>query len=453
MHLGLEGFLPLPLYLAGIAAVLLAAFKRSVFGLYYLTPLIPLQTLRYSLNGFPLGQSVVDIVLVSVIVGLLRERRSIRPRTPLDLVVFAYGGYTLISLFWGSFSMNLPMPLSPADPRLAGWKNLFEMPVIMYLVASAVRNEKEMLVLLGLMCFAVFQLDRSYWGIVSSRDFSQYSNELRDEGGMGYAGVNGLAAFEASLVTMLLGFNAFKHRLRLRLACFGLAVFSVICLMYSLSRGGYAAFLVGWIFIGVVQQRKLLVLFGLFLFTWTAVVPNAVRERVFMTYDADRGLDRTSMQRVRLWDDALVVARTNPLLGTGFDTYAYMGRVGTWNDTHNIYLKVVVETGFIGLALFLGILWKFFRIGWTAFRISREPLVQGLGLGLCGWIVSTAVANFFSDAWTYLQVDGYLWMLAGLVCRALILEQEKRAQVQSFSPVTDGGIPGAPELSPAGVTA
>lgn len=451
IHLGLEGVTPILLYVAGIVAIVLSIWRRPIYGLYYLTPLIPLQTLRYRLNDLPMGQHVVDIVLLSVVLGLLRDRRAIRPRTPLDLPILAYGVYTLISLFWGSFSINAPLPISPSDPRLADWKDFFEMPFMMYVVAATVRNEKEMLTLLAIMCFAVFQLDRSFWGTVSSRDFSEYSNELRDEGGMGYAGVNGLAAFEAQVVMTLLGLASFKHRRWFRPACFALAVFSALCLMYSLSRGGYAALLVGWLFIGVVRQRKLLVLLGLFLCTWTALVPNAVRERVAMTYDEDRGLDRTSTQRVRLWDDAIEVARTNPLFGTGYNTYAYMGRVGTWKDTHNIYLKVMVETGLIGLALFLTVLLKVFVLGWKAYRTSLDPNVKGLGLGLCGWIVSATVANLFSDAWTYLQVDGYLWMVAGLVCYALKAKQEEQAQLRRLSP--DGSdFPSDAELSATGVT-
>jgi hypothetical protein len=35
-------------------------------------------------------------------------------------------------------------------------------------------------------------------------------------------------------------------------------------------------------------------------------------------------------------------------------------------------------------------------------------------------------ANFFGDRWTYLQVNGYLWVVCGLVARAIIIEQHGR---------------------------
>ncbi|MBV9182615.1 MAG: O-antigen ligase family protein [Acidobacteria bacterium] len=444
MHLGLEGVVPFVLYVGGILSVLLSLFWRPIVGIYYLAPLIPLQTIRYHLNSFPLGQSVVDIVLLAVIIGAFRERRSWRLRTPLDSVLMAYALYTLASLFWGSLSMGLPLPLSIEDQRLMDWKDLFEMPVMMLVAASVVRTSRQTFILLAVMCLAVIQLDRGFWATVSAGDFSQYSNDLRDAGSMGYVGSNGLAAFEAQFITLLLGLGAFKVPRWQRLAMFGLAGFSAICLIYSLSRGGYAAFLAGWLFIGVVRRRTLLVLLVAFLLSWTALVPGAVRQRVFMTQGTGGELDATSQERVVLWRDALEVVRTSPIFGTGYNTYAYMHRVGEWRDTHNIYLKVLVETGLIGLTLLLLVQGKLWWIGWKAYRTVQDPLLRGLGLGLCGWIVSTAVANSFGDAWTFLQVDGYLWLIAGCVCRAIAVQ----AQAESRPSVENDEAPVLSQLAP-----
>ena len=117
---------------------------------------------------------------------------------------------------------------------------------------------------------------------------------------MGYAGTNGLAAFEAQFATFLLALAAFERRLLLRLGYYALSAFSVLCLMYSLSRGGYAALFAGCLFLGVVKQRKLLVLMTLFLLTWTLIVPQAVTERVSMTQQ-EGGLDHSSELRLTLW--------------------------------------------------------------------------------------------------------------------------------------------------------
>jgi len=77
-------------------------------------------------------------------------------------------------------------------------------------------------------------------------------------------------------------------------------MFSADCLMYSLSRGGYVAFFMGWLFLGIVRYRLLLVSLIVFLLSWQMVVPNAVRERVFMTYHEDSGLEHSGPTRVDL---------------------------------------------------------------------------------------------------------------------------------------------------------
>jgi len=205
----------------------------------------------------------------------------------------------------------------------------------------------------------------------------------------------------------------------------------VLCLMFSLSRGGYAAVLASLLFLGLVKMRKLLVLMLLFGLVWTALVPNAVRQRVTMTWDtSDGGLDHSSETRVTLWEDAMHVFDSNPVIGTGFNTYAYMGRVGDYKDTHNYFIKVLVETGVLGLLLFLALI---IRLLWTGLVLhwrAPDPLARALGLGLAGWVVCAIVANLFGDRWSFLQVNGYMWVLAALAARSFTLAQDEAGHPQ-----------------------
>src|SRR5258708_14172593 len=143
-------------------------------------------------------------------------------------------------------------------------------------------------------------LDGGFWGRVSGRDFSNFSYDLRDTGGMGYAGVNGFAAFEAQFAVFLLALAAFKEKLLVKLGFIGLAVFSVICLMYSLSRGGYLALLAGCLFLGFLKQRKLLVLLVIFICMWTTLTPPAVQQPVQMTYNGN-GCELVPSSQLRLY--------------------------------------------------------------------------------------------------------------------------------------------------------
>jgi len=421
LHFGAEGSIGTLLYIGAIVAVLASIFWRPIVGIFYLTPLIPLQTARYRLNDFPLGASVIAIVLLAVALGVIRRKQPILPNTPWTLLIGIYAAFTFLSLILGSLYLGAPLPFL-GDPRFSVWIDYMMMPGLMLLVAAVQPSRRQMQAILILMCLAVLALDRNFLGTVSGRDFSGFSYDLRDAGSMGYAGINGMAAFEAQFATFLLALAAFeKHRL-LQLAYYALAGCSAICLMYSLSRGGYVAMLAGWLFLGAVKQRWMLVALIAFIFTWTAVVPNAVRERVMMTYDGG-GLDHSSETRIALWQDAMQVFDSNIVLGSGFNTYAYMHRVGNYEDTHNYFLKVLVETGMFGLAIFLWLLGKTFRVGLALSRRAKDPFYASLGLGLAGWIVAAFVANMFGDRWNYLQVCGYMWVIAGMVAHAQRMEE------------------------------
>lgn len=445
-NFGLEGFLPYVLYGTAVIAFLLSVFWRPIAGIFYLTPLIPLQTIRYRLNDLPLGASIVGVMLVGIAIGLLRRRQSVLPKTPWTLLLVVYAVFTFVSLCFGSVYLGVPLPV-PGDTRFGVWQDYMTMPALLLLVAAVAPTRGEIKALVLVMCLAVLVLDRSFWNAVSGRDFSSYSEDLREDG-MGYAGTNGLAAFEAQYTIFLLALASFEPKRLLRLGYLALAAFSTVCLVYSLSRGGYAALLAGCLFIGFLKQRTVLLLLAVFALTWTAIVPNAVFERVTMTYDERSGtLDPSAEARVLLWEDAIDLFRSSPAVGTGFDTYAYMHRVGAWDDTHNLFLKLMAETGIAGLVLFLALLAKTF---WTGFRLSRcarDPFLASLGLGLAGWMVCAVVANFFGDRWTYLQVNGYMWVISGLVAQAWVLEKSG-APAEAESALDTAGAPPLEPLRP-----
>jgi len=433
IHFGLQDYIPIVLYISAIGALLLSIFWRPSVGIFYLLPLIPLQTIRYRINEFPLGTSLFGVMLVGVAIGLARKGQPLFPKNNWLKLLAIYFVFTFSSLCLGSGYLGASFPL-PGNARFGVWQDYMIMPALAILTAAAVRTKRQMQLIILTLCVGTLLLDKSFWSAISDWDFSTYTDEIHGDGAsMGYAGANGLAAFTAQASIFLLALAGFERRGWIRAAYYGLAVYSAICLMYSLSRGGYVAFLVGCFAIGLLKQRKLLVFLAIFLFTWTSIVPPAVQQRVEMTYDQQSGsLDGSSETRISLWTNAMQVFDSHEVLGTGFDTYAYMhlnkGNFGGYYaDTHNYFVKVLVETGVVGLVLFLCILGGIMGEGYRLFRRAQDPFFASLGLGIVGWLVCSIAANLFGDRWTYLQVNGYMWVIAGLVCRARELEKSDRS--------------------------
>ena len=195
--------------------------------------------------------------------------------------------------------------------------------------------------------------------------------------------------------------------------------------MYEFSRGAYLAVLVSVLVLGIMKDRKLLVILGLFLFTWQAVVPVAVRQRVMMTHDSSGQLEASAQERVDLWSDAEKSILADPIFGNGFATYQYGQHVANLENPHNWYVQVMVETGVIGLIIALILVQQMFSLAYRLFKRAQDPLYRGLGLGLFIAMCCCVVSNSFGDRWTYLEIMGMLWVLVGAAVRADQLRGEE----------------------------
>lgn len=425
MHFGLESNGPYLLYAASIIVLLVSLFWRSDFGFYYIVLLLPLQKLRYELHGLPLGDSLIDVLLLGVLLGALFRGEVRLPRKEsLSKWLLLFAVFLYVSLWRGSFYLGAPLPLSIDDPRFSDWKNYVEMPVFCLVTATIVKDVRQMKLLIVAMCFSLLLVNVSFYHTVSGRDLSHFSYDVRYSGQLGYADVNGLAAFEVMFFVFLWSLRAFESRGRVKLAILGAVLTCVYCLLFSFSRGGYVGFIAGLIFLGILKERKLLIVPLALVIGWQVFLPESVKERMTMTYEEDTGLDTSAGKRLILWQDALEMFTENPLFGSGFDTYGYLGRVGRFRDTHNYYLKVLVETGVLGLTIFLWLLWKFFRLGYSVFKSAEDPFLASLGLGFAAMVVCAFILNLFGDRWTYQQVDGYFWIVLGCVLRGKFLLQE-----------------------------
>jgi O-antigen ligase len=380
----------------------------------------------------PAGNKLIDIILLGVILGAVFKGEFRFARTPMSKLLLLFGIFCYVELWRGAFYLNVDLPLALSDPRFSDWKNYMVMFLIFFVAVNVIKEVGQIKILVLLMCLSVLAVDKGFYGTMSDRDLSHFSYEVRDGGPLGYAGENGLATFEAEFMLFLLGLAAFQKRKALKLGLWALVAFSSYCLLFSFSREAYAGILVGLVVLGLLKQRWMLVAVAVFLFTWQTVVPTSVKERVEMTYNKDQQvLDDSAQDRVTLWNDAMAMFRQNPIVGEGFDTYKYQHRVSIYTDTHNYFLKVMVEMGVAGLLFFLFILGQAARQGLKLWRSAQDPFLQSIGLGFVLMMTCVFVVNFFGDRWLYIEVNGFLWILLACVVRGQMIENERAAEEQT----------------------
>jgi putative inorganic carbon (hco3(-)) transporter len=423
--LGLIHFVPLIAYIGFWIMCLVSLTGRPLYGFYYLIPFLPYRTMRDHFLDYPLGGNVLTILVFSVIVGAVLKGKRL-PKSSLYALWFVMAVYLYFSMWYGTALGNCPAPLWVSDANFATWKDYILIPLVFVAAGMLVEDRKAVRTVILITAAALLFIDRSCLLESLSRSWGTFNEDKRSGGPLGY-GSNQTAAFLVQFGMFFWGLVQFVKRKKYRLICYGLVALTILAIMYTFSRGAYAALLISIFVLGVLKDRKLLLLGAVFLVTWQLILPAAVQQRVNMTQDSSGQLDASAQVRVKLWDDAKDSMLSSPMLGTGFATYQYSEHLDNLKDTHNWYIKVMVETGLVGMLMVLVMFQQILALSYRLFREATDPLYKGLGLGLLTAIVASLITNLFGDRWTYLEITGLLWVLVGTAVRALQMEETEPA--------------------------
>ena len=433
MGLGLGHLIPYVAYGGFFVMCFVALFKEPLYGLYYVMPFLPYRTMRDHFNQLPLGDNVLTLLVLCTIAGALLRGKHLA-KSPLYLTWLLFGLYLYLSLWLGTMLGNAPAPLWTSDVNFATWKDYMMLPLLLVAASLVVEDRKAIRMVVLITAASLLFIDRAALMDSLSRSWGHFDEDKRDGGPLGFAGANGLAAYLAQFAMFLWGFLQFVKRRTAKLLGYGVVALTLLATMYAFSRAAYISVIVCALVLGVLKARKLLVVLAVFLVTWQAVVPTAVTERVKMTSNANGQLEASAQGRVGLWEEAEQDFVSSPLFGAGYATYQMRGHYDGLHDTHNWYVKVIVETGLIGLAFGLGLICQMFSLSWRLFRKSVDPLYQGLGLGLLLAVLASAILNCFGDRWTYVEINGLVWVLVGAAARAVALQETETAEVPARLP-------------------
>ncbi len=432
MGTGLGTYVPFIAYLGFWVAILIALFRKPIFGLYYMIPFLPYRTMRDHFLDWPLGGNVLTILVLATFLGALIHGKKM-PKSKLPLIWLIFGVYMYFSMWMGTALTTAPAPIWLSDMNFVTWKDYMLMPLIFAAAAMVIEDRRAIRTVLWITAFSVLMIDRSSLMDSLTHTWSSFDENKRSGGPLGY-GSNQTAAFLAQFGMFFWAFALYLKRRKLKLFSYGTAAFTLLACMYCFSRAAYLAIVACVVVLGILKDRKLIVLAAVFLLFWQVVLPAAVTERINMTHSEDGQLEASAQERVDLWTNAEQTILHYPLFGTGFATFQYGEHVDNLKDTHNWYVKVLVETGIVGLVFALALLYQMFSVAISLFRKARDPLYSGLGLGLLICMCSCVITNFFGDRWTYIEITGLLWVVVGAALRADQLTRDAAPAIEEAEP-------------------
>ncbi|MEQ1931701.1 MAG: putative O-glycosylation ligase, exosortase A system-associated [Parvularculaceae bacterium] len=195
---------------------------------------------------------------------------------------------------------------------------------------------------------------------------------------------NHLGTAIATILPLILYLRQQATGALVRQGLLALFVLAIVAVIGTHSRGAFVALLVFGGFFWLRSNRKLLILAGLSVVFVPAIafMPSKWGER--MTTIGEATADASFMGRVDAWHINTELALAHPFTGAGLrvpyekDVAATVDRerAASAKAAHSIYFEVLGGTGFIGLAVFLGILGTAFMTTMRLQKLKADPTVD-----------------------------------------------------------------------------
>ncbi len=298
-----------------------------------------------------------------------------------------------------------------------------------FFVLATVDTTRKLRVLLAVFCatqvFRVLEplymhVTSGYWGSRTSLENWEYMSRLA---GSPFDTINGNGLAFVIVTTIPLLQFIVRPNTALRFALWSaVAVAMCYALVLSASRSGFLALVFLCLFVIWRSRHRVAWLLVAVVGAVLAVasMSDLHRDRYLSIVSHQTKSSETAEGRINGVIADFEVSLRRPLFGHGLGT----SREANWHfrgtavPSHDLYTEAAEELGYVGLALFLALLWSFLRACWTAQQVVNAGPVSDERLQFLHDVASTlvvlvAVDLFFSFA-SYGLSEPYWYFLGGL---------------------------------------
>lgn len=353
-----------------------------------------------------------DVIMAAVVLGwILRSAYQGRHagiiKTSITPAIWVYMGVSIVATLLGILIGSIQFPLSALFHNL----KYFEYFLLFFMILAHVRKKETVSRMLWAM-FLVFFL-------VSVYGYYQIAHGIRVTAPFD-AEPNTLGGYTVLLMCMAGGIALCDPRARVRVTLVFLILLAIPPLLFSLSRASYLAFIVGLLAFLIISQHRILIsslamvivsamMLGL------PILPESVQERVARTFERETEIhvqiagvdfDASSSARIVSYRYALKRWILRPVLGYGVTGAHFID---------GQYIRLLVETGILGLAAFMAIFWKLLLAVKTVYRSAQDPMLKGAAMGLFAGIFALLAHAISANTFIIIRINEPFWLLAGLV--------------------------------------
>jgi O-antigen ligase len=363
-------------------------------------------------KGEALVLRMEDLILATVAfawfarTALFKELGLIR-KTPLNPAIFAYVVSLILATLLGVF-MGSVRPIRGFFYTL----KYLEFFVVYFMAVNYVQEERQMRRLLT-TAFLTCAIS-AVMGIAQIPSGERVGAPFEGKWGE----PNTFGGYLLFMLALILGHFLSARTLRAALGWLAFSGLVTAPLLYTLSRSSWLAAIPMLLTLVVLSPRRLILMIGLG--SLVVVGPLAFPKQVVDRYNytlhekVDRSdyriggsrLDTSTAARLDSWKHGLTGWAKQPLFGYGVTGFAFM-------DAQ--FVRVLVETGLAGLAVFLWMLWRMLRLAWDTHRQLTGSRFEGLTLGYLAGLVGIIAHSVGVNTFVIVRIMEPFWFFTGIV--------------------------------------
>jgi O-antigen ligase len=344
-------------------------------------------------------------------------------KTSLNQPIAAYILACFLATLWGKITGNVE--------GKAGFffvLKYFEYMIVFFMVVNYVDSAdqaKRLLFCLFLTCFIV-----SIYGLMQIPGGGRVSAPFEGETGEPNT-FGGYLVFMGAVAAALM--DHLKD-LRVRLGLSLLLLVLLVSLVYTQSRASYLAVIPAFLMVSLLSPRRFYLVAALIIAVVLGplILPKVATDRVASTFTQPEvsgqiqfgrlRLDTSASARIIGFREGLSAWRLKPFLGYGVTGFRFM-------DAQ--YPRILVETGILGMAAFLWLIYALFKVAFSSWQDTQNDLLRGLSAGLIAGLVGLLVHAIGANTFIIVRIMEPFWFLVGIVL-ALTAIREESSNEPSF---------------------
>jgi O-antigen ligase len=205
--------------------------------------------------------------------------------------------------------------------------------------------------------------------------------------------------------------------------------------LFTQSRASYLGLIVTCFILGVSMRHRIIItgFLALALLLSPLFLPQEVKDRILFTFSqpeesgqihiGEIHLDTSTSARIASLKEIMQDWPKKPIFGYGITGYKFL-------DSQ--YLKVLIETGMLGLITFAYLLYSIFRLAVKNLKEVKTPYFKGLTVGFFAGFIGLLFHALGANTFVIVRVMEPFWFFAGIIVVLPGLERREMAQAQEI---------------------